>query len=137
MELLTAISALLAIVDSFFSVKDKFSAKPNKDNLAVWFKETADLVESVTVDLENKIYPHSKCAQMNFYLQNFYDIIKNELDKDRAEQVILDINEAYRVERLFGELNNISDLEKDKNLNALREIAGKFRALSDYIKLTK
>lgn len=136
MEFLATITALLSTVDLFFTVKERFTNKPNKDTTVVWLSETADLIESVAEDLKNRIYPHSKCAQLQFYLHNFYDIIKNDLKEDQAGKVLIDIEEAYKVERLLAELNNISDDEKDKNLIKLHEIAGKFRGLSEFLKFS-
>ena len=137
MEILTTITALLSVAELFLSLKDRICKKSNKDQLSVWLAETADLIESVAHDLADRLYPHDKCTQMQFYLHNFYDIIKDDLQEDQAKKVLMDIEDAYKVERLLGELNNLDDVERGKNLNKMFEIAGRFRGLSEYLKFTK
>ena len=109
MEILTTITALLSVADLFLSLKDRICKKSNKDQLTVWLAETAD----------------------------FYDIIKDDLQEDQAKKVLMDIEDAYKVERLLGELNNLDDVERGKNLNKMFEIAGRFRGLSEYLKFSK
>lgn len=137
MEVLSTISALLGVSDIFMSLRDRFKNRDNKDDIIIWFKELADLLEQVAHDLQQKIYPHSKCSQLQFYLNVFYDMIKIDLSQEHKDNLFQLINEAYQVERLLGQLNTLTDVEKQQNLNKMLEAAGVFRAISDFIKLSK
>lgn len=135
MELLTTITSLLGVGDMLMSLRDKFRNRPNKDSIVFWLKEVADLIENVADDLDQGRYPHSKCAQMQFYLTAFYDMIKNEIPLNHKERLFELIDEAYKVEKLLGELRQLNVEDKEYNLNSMRSSAGTFRAMSDYIKL--
>lgn len=137
MELLTTITSLLSAGDMFMSLRDRYRSRTNKDTLALWLIELADLIESVAEDLNQGRYPHSKCAQMQFYLAAFYDMIKNELSTEYKQKLFDLVDESYKVERLLGQLNNLTEQEKQINLNKMREAAGIFRGMSDYLKLKR
>lgn len=135
MEILTTIGSLLSVGESLFSLKDRFTS--NKENIISWLKELADLVESVAHDLEAGIYPHSKCAQMEFYLLSLYDILKKHLEPQHSKKLFDLIQQAYQVEKLLGELNTLTSKEKEYNISVMLGAAGTFRGLADYLKLKK
>lgn len=137
MEILSTISSLLGITEIFMSLRDKFKNSNNKDDVIIWLKELADLIEQIAKDLEQNIYPHGKCSQLQFYLKMFFDMVKLDLPKNQKDDLYNLISDAYQVEKLCGQLNNLSDTEKQKNLIKMLESAGVLRAMSDLIKLSK
>lgn len=137
MEILAVIASLISTADILLSIKDKLASKENKQHLALWLSELATLVESVAEDLKNGIYPHSKCSQMQFYLTSFHEIVRHDLSKERQDQLYNLMNEAYQVERLLGQLNQLVPEQKEYNLAVMLGAAGHFRGLADYVKLRK
>lgn len=137
MEILSTITSLLSVGEMLISFKGYFNGKENRKYIIIWLEELANLVESVADDLQHGKYPHAKCAQMQFYLSSFNDLLKHDLSINQSKKLFELIEQAYQVERLLGELNNLTPKEKEYNISVMLGAAGTFRGLADFLKLKK
>lgn len=134
-EVLAGVLCFLNIVDTVFKIKDKINTKDDKEGASHFLNKIGDLLDSVADDLEVSIYPHNKCSEMWSYLKGFESIMESKISV--TERVILqnEISQAYQVEKLLGELNQLSPELRQKNIATIKSAAGSFRAASTIIRL--
>lgn len=132
MEIIATIASLLKITEIVLSIRDKLK---KNDEVSYYLHNIGILIESVAVDLTNNNYPHSKCSQMNYYLDNLKFAVKKHLTEEQYLTLQMQLNEAYNVERMFGEYGTMNEELKQKNLNLLQSISGTFIATSETVKL--
>lgn len=134
MEILSTITALCVIAEKAITVVTGLAKFFDKKPISNLLKDIGNLLHIVHEDLKNNVYPHQKCGELHFYLTNFKTVM-SKYDKNFAEQLDASLNEAYQVERMFGQLSNCTEEEKALNLSKLEEAAGTFiaaGALIDY-----
>lgn len=135
MDIISTVAAIVGIAQNLFEIKDKIKSKEQKKEISEWIHDTGNLLAGVVEDIRNGIYPYSKCSQLNHILNNLSDCIADLLKKDQYDQIKSMIAEAYKVEQMFVELNNMNHEEKEKNLNKVEESVGIFYSLANFIKL--
>lgn len=137
MELLSGILCFLTIVNTVYTIKDKIVNKDEQKDVAQFLHNVGFLLKEVSSDLENNIYPHDKCAIMFEYLQNIKQALKNKLTIEQLEKLQYNLEESYRVEKLFAELQMLSAQEKLHNINILKSAAGSFIGIAELLRLGK
>lgn len=133
--ILSGVLCFLNIVDVTFKVKDKFKGKEEKEGASYFLNKIGDLLNFVAIDLENNIYPHDKCSEMWSYLKGFESVLVNKISAEQLTDLQNQIAEAYRVEKLLGDLNQLSQSDRQKNINLLKSSAGSFYAASTLVKI--
>lgn len=136
MELLTVTLAILSIAEKVFSLKDKFSSKKSNLKLDEWLHSTGDLLSSISKALRENRYPHDKCAQLKYTLDQMNLALQSYLSQSQIEELYTLINSAYQVERMFGEMQSLTEEEKEYNIQAIESAVGKFYAAANFIKLS-
>lgn len=86
--------------------------------------DIADLLDSVSFDLENNVYPHGKCAEMEMLSTNLGDALTGDISDDYLEILKNNLNSAVEIEKLYAERHDPNQIQK------LRTAAGYFRAAS-------
>lgn len=86
--------------------------------------DIADLLDSVSFDLENNVYPHGKCAEMEMLATNLSDALIGDISDDYLEVLKNNLNSAVEIEKLYAERQDPNQIQK------LRMAAGYFRAAS-------
>lgn len=86
--------------------------------------DIADLLDSVSFDLENNVYPHGKCAEMQMLATNLGDALTGDISDDYLEILKNNLNSAVEIEKLYAERHDPNQIQK------LRMAAGYFRAAS-------
>ena len=134
-EILTGVLCFLNIIDMVLKVKDKLTTKEDKQALSAFLSSIADLLSDVASDLEKNQYPYQKCSMMFGYLNDMKEHLRGKLDADKIDELHKLIEDSFRVEQLFMELNKLSADQKEFNINALKSASGRFAAFSGMIKL--
>jgi len=136
MEILSAILCFLQIANISLSLKDKFkTSDTDKEILSNSLLNMGNLLNSVADDLEQGIYPHGKCAEMEIYAHQLKSVLKDKMTVEEVDKLSGYMNESLQVERLLGQLNQLSKEQKQENLKLLRMAAGSFVAYSTVVKL--
>lgn len=135
MEILTGILCLLQIADIALKVKDKIVSREEKQSVSVLLKNIGELVDSVAADLEQNVYSHNKCAQMEHFMHNLYSSLKGKLDHGQVDQLAQLMQQSVQVEKLFSQMQQLDDETKKENINLLRSNAGSFTAMSQLVLL--
>jgi len=135
MEILTGIMCLLQISDMIFKLKDKISDREEKQRVGALLKDIGELVDSVATDLEQNVYSHNKCAQMEHHMQNLHSCLKGKMPQKQVDKLVQLMQQSVQVEQLFGQIQQLNEKSKLENINRLRHGAGNFTAMSQTVLL--
>jgi hypothetical protein len=135
MEILTGIMCLLQIADMALKIKDKIGDREEKQNVSVLLKNIGELVDSVATDLEQNVYSHNKCAQMEHFMYNLYSCLEGKLDQDQVDRLARLMQQSVQIEQLFGQMQRLNDSDRKENINLLKSNAGSFTAMSQIVLL--
>lgn len=136
MEILTAILCFLQVANISFTMLDRFKpTDKDREVLSEILLQIGILLNSVVEDLENKMYPHGKCSEMEKYAQKLKFILQGKMSGEEISELSKMLNESLQVERLLGELNNLSEENKKKNIEMLQTAAGCFVAWGNMARL--
>ena len=133
MEILTGILCLLQIADIALKVKDKIVSREEKQSVSVLLKNIGELVDSVAADLEQNVYSHNKCAQMEHFMHSLHNCLKGKITQEQVDKLVQLMQQSVQVEKLFGQMQQLDDVTKKENINQLRSSAGSFIAISQTI----
>ena len=134
MEILTTITALLSIVNTALDLKPKLKDNIKREDLASWLLDVAVLLQSIPNDFRNGRYPYAKCSQLHYFLSNIKEILEHYTSEENINLLTHTIENAYQIERLFGELQLLdNDTQREFNLIKLEEASGTFLAASQTI----
>lgn len=73
-----------------------------------------DLLDQVAHDLENGVYPHGSCAQMDMLSQHLADALKDDLDDSYLEMLKNNLNSAVEIEKLYLYKDDPNQIQKIK-----------------------
>lgn len=136
MEILTAIACLLQIANMIFNLRERLElTKDQKQALSELLNNIGILINHVSLDLEKNIYPHDKCLQMEIYANELKNILSKKMKPDEIDKLNKLLNESVKVEKLFGELNNLSIESKVRNLELLGIASSSFVTSGEIIKI--
>lgn len=136
MEIISGILAFLQIANLFFTVREKLElSKDQKQAVGNGLINIGNLIYSVAKDLSQGTYPAGKCHQMEIYAGELTSILDGKLLEKDQTKLIECLNQSLKVERLLGDLNNISLEAKDKNIELLEIAASSFIASGEVIKM--
>lgn len=135
LEVLTGVLCFLNIVDTVFKVRDKIVSLEDKKSASFFLQKIGTTLNEVAASLENNVYPHDKCSEIYSYLINFKTILNDKISTDKIQELDNYISNAYRVEQLLGQLNQLRVDERIENINILKSTAGSFIAASTIINL--
>jgi hypothetical protein len=135
MEILTGILCLLQITEILFKVKEKINSQDEKQKVSNLLNGIGDLIDSVAVDLEQNVYSHNKCSQMEHFMHSLHNCLKGKITQEQVDKLVQLMQQSVQVEQLFGQMQQLDDVTKKENINQLRSSAGSFTAMSQTILL--
>lgn len=135
MEILTGILCLLQITDIILQIKSKITSREEKQDISLLLKNIGDLVESVAEDLEQGIYSHNKCSQMEHFMYSLCNCLKGKIPQKEVDRLVGLMQQSVQVEQLFGQMQQLDEEGKKENINQLRSCAGSFIAMSQTVLL--
>jgi hypothetical protein len=135
MEILTGVMCLLQVADMIFKLKDKINNQEEKQAVSILLKNIGELVDSVAADLEQNVYSHNKCAQMEYHMQNLCSCLKGKISQEQVDRLVQLMQQSVQVEQLFGQIQQLNKKSKLENINRLRHGAGNFTAMSQTVLL--
>jgi hypothetical protein len=118
-----------------FKLKDKISDREEKQRVSALLKDIGELVDSVAADLEQNVYSHNKCAQMEYHMQNLCSCLKGKISQEQVDRLVQLMQQSVQVEQLFGQMQQLDNEIKKENINQLRHGAGNFTAMSQTVLL--
>lgn len=135
MEILTGILCLLQIADISFKVKDRIDNQEEKQTVSALLKNIGDLIDTVAADLEQNMYSHNRCGQMQHYMENLHVSLKGKMSNEQVDRLLELMQQSVQIEQLFGQMQNLDEKTKKENINLLRSAAGNFIAQSQLVLL--
>ena len=135
MEILTGILCLLQITEILFKVKEKINSQDEKQKVSNLLKDIGDLIDSVAADLEQNVYSHNKCSQMEHFMHSLYNCLKRKIAQEQIDILVKLMQQSVQIEQLFGQMQQLDDLTKKENIDRLRSSAGSFTAMSRIVLL--
>lgn len=137
MDILSGIMCFLNIVNTVFTIKDKISHGKNKENVGQFLIDIGNLLNEVSIEIEQNRYPHDKCSIMFEYMNGLKNALADKMEEEQIITLQSLIEESYRVEQLLGQLNQLTSEEKSYNINMLKSIAGRFIGLGKLVSVSK
>lgn len=132
MEILITALSILGIAEKILSLKEKFT----KTNEVHYFlSSTADCLKTVAEGLRDGVYPNEKCAQLNYSYGKILELLKDRVDSKDFAELESQMKTAINVERLFGEIQDLSAELKEANIKKVEAAAGTFYSVASYVKL--
>lgn len=133
MEYITGVKLLLDFVVSCASVFNIFSKSNRKEKLSYWLYDIGMLIKSIADDFERQVYPAGQCAHMEVLTTSFKDIFKDVLPQEKIDSLHFMLEQVQQVERMYGELLQLKEKKRKKNIEELYIISGKFLGMSDLL----
>jgi hypothetical protein len=135
MELLTTVAAIIGLADTVLGIQEKFKKNNGKEDLEKFLLAISQCLHDVARSLEDRVYPNEKCAQLRYYYDRMLDLLSDQISSKDFARLYKLAQEANHVEKLFGDMQYISDEEKKLNIKKIQEAAGAFYAVSTFVKL--
>ena len=132
MGIIAIISSIVSLANGVFSLKDRAFPQYKKEAISIWLDKVHQALLDVERELRNGNYPHEKCAYLRYCLNAMIDTLNPYLSFNEVDNLYKLADESYQVERLFHELRNMNDEEREINLSKILEAAGTFKACSDH-----
>lgn len=126
MDFLGAIIGLAKLAESFYSLWAKTQGQ-DRQSLCLWLGACGRVMEEISQQLHAGIYPHAKCAYLQYLLENSLECAEKYLTAFERQQFLQMIDNACRVEGLFGQLQELSDADRKRNLAEFDRICGTFQ----------
>jgi len=135
MGIIATISSIVSLANGFLSLKEKLFPRHKKDAIADWLDKVSHALLELEQELRNGNYPHEKCAYLRYCLNAMIDMLNAYLSSTEIDNLYGLAEQSYQVERLFYELKNMSNEDREMNLAKILEAAGTFKACSDILKV--
>lgn len=134
--MLDIVNGIFSVGQKLFALRDELSkAKAQrKEPVAVFLMGVADCIEGTSAELAQGRYPHGRCMELLTHAQGMGAAIGDLVGDKKAEELGLQLQEVYQIERLCGELAQDSDHERTRKLSVLDQSAGLFRATAAVVR---
>ena len=130
MELIT-FKMIVDIGISLFNVTKSLNGKEKRKSMGKWMHDLGILVEDISIKLEQNEFPHAACAKMSYMVDHFQDMMTGQLDDKELSDINEMLIQAKNIERLYGELGQLTPEERAEKIVALKEIAGTLQGAGD------
>lgn len=135
MEILTGVLAFLHIVELLFKLPKQLIKQEERTAAGDLLITIGNLLNTIADDLAAHQYPHARCAEMFQYLTKLDSILSPYMSDDEADRLVNLINECFRVEQLYTQLEQLAPVVHAQNIAMLRTAAGTFNASGNLIKI--
>lgn len=111
--------------------------REQRDRVSEYFERLAELVEVTSASLKEHRYPSGSCSQLGNMAELMPETLANLIPEPDIIRFQAELRRVHEVERLFGELQSLSNNETERRLRDLDEAAGFFRAISAHLRVSK
>lgn len=131
------VKAIWEVGKGIFGVRTELqkAQRDRRDRLANYFSDLANLIESVAASLRIRQYPHGSCAQLHTLAELMSETLKDLVDPVKADEYQKKLLQVWEIEKLFGEIQGMSEEKVGKRLTELDEAAGFFRATAAHLRV--
>jgi hypothetical protein len=139
MPIMTAIiEIILKVGESLFGLRDQLAKarQARKPPVADFLTSVAQTIEEASTSLKQNVYPHGKCQELLLHSQQMEAAIGDLIGKQQAADLGLQLKEVWQIERLYGELQGLPPVERERKLSVLDQAAGLFRATADFVRVS-
>lgn len=133
MDIITTISSIVGLAQGIYSLKERAMPEAKKDAAAAWLNKISGTLVELEAELRNGHYPHDKCGYLHFSMNNLVDTLNVYLSFTEVDNLYRYSDQAHQVERLFHDLKNLSDEQREANLGKILEASGVMKACADYL----
>ncbi len=137
MEFIQFICTLIEITNGIFSFKEGFKNSSRKKEIAEWLYELGALIDNTAHSLNQNTYPHNNCLRMRGLVDQFPHIFSDIFSKDKIEDLQNKLIQVTEIEKMFGDLSQLSSEDRKTNINELYEISASFMVMGDTLKYSK
>lgn len=133
MDIITTISSIVGLAQGIYSLKERAMPEAKKDAVAKWLNKISETLVELEAELRNGHYPHDKCGYLHFSMNSLVDTLNVYLSFTEVDNLYRYSEQAHQVERLFHDLKNLSDEQREANLGKILEASGVMEACADYL----
>ena len=136
---------MTAIIETIFKVAEKLftlrgelskARSARKQQVADFLAAIAQSIEEASASLKQGIYPHGKCQELLVHSQHMEAAIGDLVGVQQAGDLGRQLKEVWEIERLYGELQGVAPVEKERKLSVLDQAAGLFRATAAFVRVS-
>lgn len=135
MEILTGILAFLHIIELLCKLPKQIIPEDKRIAAGDLLITIGNQLNAIADDLAAHQYPHARCAEMFQYLTKLDSILSPYMSEYEVNRLINLVNECYRVEQLYAQLEQLAPVVHAQNISMLRTAAGTFIATGNLIKI--
>ena len=135
MEILTGVLAFLHIVELLFKLPKQLVKPEERAAAGDLLISIGQLLNTIADDLAAHNYPHARCAEMFQYLTKLDHVLSPYMSEEEVARLADRISEAFRVEQLYAQLEQLSPMVHAQNIAMLRTAAGTFVASGNLIRI--
>ena len=133
MDIIATISSIIGLAQGVFSLKERAMPEAKKDAAARWLNKISETLVELESELRNGHYPHDKCGYLHFSMNSLVDTLNVYLSFAEVDKLYRYSDEAHKVERLFHDLKNLGEEQREANLGKILEASGVMKACADYL----
>lgn len=136
--MLNIFGTILDVAKSLLGLSDQLrnADRQRRGDMAELFGSISECLDAVSSEIRAGGVPHGRCGELAQYALSLPDLVAPELGDDRARELGQTLFSAYNVESVAMGLQQVADeREKDPYLAQLDEASGKFRALSNLVRV--
>lgn len=133
---LAAFAAITKALQGVMNLANEFSEaeERKRERVAAWLQELSEVIQDIADKLELNDYPHNTCAQMEIMVEHFPAIVDDLIHPKKLDKIVKALKASTQVERLFGEISNMKQKERDEKISLLLTASGKLSGLASVIR---
>jgi hypothetical protein len=133
---LAAFTAITKALQGIMNMAGEFSKaeERKRERVAAWLQELSEVIQDIADKLEFNDYPHNTCAQMEIMVEHFPSIVDDFIQPKKLDKLVKALKASTQVEKLFGEILNMKQKERDEKISILLTASGKLSGLASVIR---
>jgi len=114
----------------------KKAERDQRDRVADYFSGLAQLVEATSASLKERKYPSGSCSQLGVLVEMMPQTLAKLIPDTEVIHFQSELRRVHEIEKLFMELQSLSDEKVEERLRDLDEAAGYFRAITAHMRVS-
>jgi hypothetical protein len=133
---LAAFTAITKALQGVMNMAGEFSKaeERKRERVAAWLQELSEVIQDIADKLEFNDYPHNTCAQMEIMIEHFPSIVDDFIQPKKLDKLVKALKASTQVEKLFGEISNMKQKDRDEKISILLTASGKLSGLASVIR---
>ena len=131
------IELLLKLGQSIFGLRKDFQQADiaKRGRAADFLAAIAQAIELTSAQLRAGRYPAGSCQELLIFSEQMPVVMGDIIGAEKAATFGAELKAVHEIEQLYGELQSLSETERDERLRKLDETAGLFRATAACLKV--